>query len=127
MHPVLETFPKLRGIGPVRLTASSDTKSIVRSAFLVRLSTRLVSDPARVDRGGLKYSDLSPLAEEDVHGEHEHLVRCEPRGFGTVVVKGQERVSCRALLYASTRCHTLKKRFREIFDSISYVIHNIDI
>ena len=74
----------------MRLTASSDTKSIVRSAFLVRLSTRLVSDPARVDRGGLKYSDLSPLAEEDVHGEHEHLVRCEPRGFGTVVVKGQE-------------------------------------
>ena len=83
MHPVLETFPKLRGIGPVRLTASSDTKSIVRSAFLVRLSTRLVSDPARVDRGGLKYSDLSPLANVDERRERHHPVCSEPRDLGS--------------------------------------------
>ena len=55
--------------------------------FLVSHSVYYNPHPAKVDRGELEYSDLSPLASMN----DERSVHCELRGFESAARRGGER------------------------------------
>lgn len=69
-------------------------------------------DPARVDREGLEYSDLSPLTRVNAGRlVLQHPVRCEHRGFSAVVVrKRKKRADAIYCLSVCSTWHTVSYR-----------------